>query len=97
MRKEKKQLIKVNTTAIKALILANDTTLDKVAKDIGIDVSTLSLKINNKRRIYLDEVANICIRLGINTPAKLKSYFGLDFLIISTSREKETLISGGGA
>lgn len=97
MRKERKQIIKVNTTALKALMLANNITLGEVAKDVNIDVSTLSLKINNRRRIYLDEVALLCIRLGINTPDKLKSYFGLNFLIISTSRENETLISGGGA
>ena len=88
---------KVNTCKVKARILELGLTQEGVAKDMGIDYATLNLKINNKRRIYMDEVATLCKILDIKNPPELKEYFGLDFLIILPSRENATNESGGGA
>lgn len=88
---------KVNTCKIKARILELGLTQEGVAKDMGIDYATLNLKINNKRRIYMDEVATLCEILDIKNPPELKEYFGLDFLVLMSSRENATIENGGGA
>lgn len=92
-----KNKAKVNTCKVKARILELGLTQDGVAKDMNLDYSTLNLKINNKRRIYMDEVYNLCEILDIKTPTDLKEYFGLDFLNLISSRENATIESGGGA
>ena len=67
-------------------------TQESLAEYMGIDYSTLNLKLNNKRRIYADEVAKLCRILKITTSAELREYFGLDFLI-DKSCENELKIS----
>lgn len=93
----KKTKAKVNTCKVKARILELGLTQEGVANDMKLDYSTLNLKINNKRRIYMDEVYDLCKILDIKTPTDLKEYFGLDFLNLIPSRENATIISGGGA
>lgn len=80
---------KVNTNKIKSLIVEKGLKQSSIAKEIGLNEATLNLKINNKRRIYMDEVISLCIVLGITTPASLKECFGLDFLILSNSCETQ--------
>ena len=80
----------VNSKKVNARIVELELTQEIVAKELDIDYSTLNLKINNKRRIYVEEMAKLCKVLNITTPAELKEYFGLDFLIVFDSCEKAT-------
>lgn len=73
----------VKTNKVKARIVELGFTYNMVAKDLDIDQTTLSLKLSNRRRIYLDEVAKLCRILDICTPEQLKEHFNLDFLILS--------------
>ena len=73
----------VRTNKVKARIVELGIQHYKVAKYLGIDPATLTLKLSNKRRIYLDEVVKLCKILDINTAEELKEYFNLDFLILS--------------
>lgn len=87
----KKIRINVNTRKLKSRILELGLTQAIVADYMGLDSSTLNLKLNNQRRIYMDEVANLCFILDIKTPSDLKEYFGLEFLILTSSRENATI------
>lgn len=73
----------VQTNRVKAKIVERGLRYNDVAEYLDIDYATLSLKLSNKRRIYLDEVAKICTLLKITTAEELKYYFELDFLILS--------------
>ena len=74
---------------MKARIVELGFTQDDVAENIGMDVSTFNQKINNKRRIYIDEVAKLCDYLKINTTTELQEYFGLDFLTNSGVKDTD--------
>ena len=80
----------VNTTKVNSRIMELGLTQEVVAKELGINYSTLNLKLNNKRRFYVDELTKICDILNIRTRKELKEYFGLDFLIVFDSCEKAT-------
>lgn len=80
----------VNSKKVNARIVELELTQEIVANELGIDYSTLNLKINNKRRLYIDEMVKLCNVLRITTPTELKEYFGLDFLIVFDSCEKAT-------
>lgn len=84
-KKETNKKFKVNTNKIKALIIERGLKQGCVAEEIGLNESTFNLKINNKRRIYMDEVIKLCMILDITTPSKLKECFNLDFLILQNS------------
>jgi len=73
----------VKTNKVKARIVELGYSYVRLAQDMDMDYSTLNSKLSNKRRIYLDEVANLCKLLKINTAEQLKDYFNLDFLILS--------------
>lgn len=73
----------VQTNKVKARIVELGFTYREVAESIGMDYTTLSLKLSNKRRIYLDEVAKLCKILQISSSDQLREYFNLDFLILS--------------
>ena len=73
----------VRTNKVKARIVELGIGYSKVAKYLGINSATLSLKLSNKRRIYLDEVVKLCKILKITSAEELKEYFNLDFLILS--------------
>ena len=79
----------VNSRKVKARIVELGFTQDDVAENIGMDVSTFNQKINNKRRIYIDEVAKLCDYLKINTTTELQEYFGLDFLTNSGVKDTD--------
>lgn len=80
----------VNTRKLKARMVELGVTQTSIAKEMGIDPTTLYLKLNNQRRVYVDEVGKLCKILNIGTPKDLYDYFGIDFLILSTSCEKAT-------
>ena len=71
----------INAHKIKTRMFELQLTQEEIAKSMSLDYSTLNAKINNKRRIYADEVAKLCKILKISTSAELREYFGLDFLI----------------
>lgn len=71
----------INAHKIKTRIFELQLSQDEIAKTMSLDVSTLNAKINNRRRIYIDEVAKLCDILQISTSDDLKEYFGLDFIL----------------
>ena len=71
----------INAHKIKTRIFELQLSQEEIAKTMSLDYSTLNAKINNKRRIYIDEVATLCKILHISTSTELKEYFGLDFLL----------------
>lgn len=95
MRKEAKLMI--NSRKIKARMLELGLTQNDVANHLSIDKVTLNLKLNNKRRFYVDEVGKLCKALNITTSEELNDFFGIDFLTISTSCENDTKEMLGGA
>ena len=80
----------INTLKVKSRIVELGITQESVANYLGLDYSTLNLKINNKRRTYIDELVKLCEILQINKPDDLKIYFGLDFIILPNTCEKES-------
>lgn len=80
----------INTSKIKARIIELGLTQEEIANKMGMDYSTFNLKINKKRRMYIDEVTKLAKILGIKHSIDLKDYFGLDFLVTHISCEKET-------
>jgi len=87
----------VNTRKIKARIVELGLNQETIAKDMGINYSTLNLKLNNSRRLYIDEVGKLCKILKLGSSKDLHDYFGIDFLTISNSCEKELKNTVGGA
>lgn len=87
----------VNSHKVKSRIFELALSQESIAKDMDMDYSTFNLKINNKRRIYMDEVAKLCKILELTSPSDLKEYFGLDFLNIPSSCENDTNEMLGGA
>lgn len=82
----------INAHKLKTRMFELQLTQEEIAKSMSLDYSTLNAKINNKRRIYADEVAKLCKILEITTSKELKDYFGLDFLIenkCKNARESE--------
>lgn len=71
----------INAHKIKTRIFELQLNQEEIAKNMSLDISTLNAKINNRRRIYIDEVAKLCDILQINTSDELKEYFGLNFLL----------------
>lgn len=77
----------VNTRKIKARAIELGLTQKSIAKEIGLDYTALNLKLNNKRRLYIDEVGKLCKILQIKTAGELHDYFGIDFLLVPNIRE----------
>lgn len=85
----------VNTRKVKARIIELGLTQDVIAKNMGINYATLNLKLNNSRRLYIDEVAKLCEILGIKTQKELHDYFGIDFLTTPNIRQNAKQELGG--
>ncbi len=64
----------INTNRIKARIVELGLTQHSMAKKMGLRQSTLSLKINGKRPLYLDEAQQIAAILDLNID-EFKNYF----------------------
>lgn len=54
-----------NYSKVLGKIKENGFTLEVLAKKIGLNVSTLSKKFNNKSEFHQREIKNICKSLGI--------------------------------
>lgn len=67
----------VNPRKIKARMLILGLTQPIVAELMGMNVATLNAKINNNRRIYLDEYFKLCDILKLNTAEERKELLGV--------------------
>ena len=67
----------INTRKVRARMLLMGLTQPDVAKEIGINVATFNLKINNKRRIYMDEYLKLCEILKLNTTEEREELLGV--------------------
>ena len=67
----------VNSRKIKARMLILGLTQPIVAELMGMNVATLNAKINNNRRIYLDEYFKLCDILKLNTAEERKELLGV--------------------
>lgn len=85
----------VNTRKVKARVIELGLTQKDIAKDMGLDYTALNLKLNNKRRLYIDEVGKLCKILKIGTKEDLHDYFGIDFLVIPDFRQNAKQEVGG--
>ncbi|MBQ2870351.1 helix-turn-helix transcriptional regulator [bacterium] len=84
----------VNTRKVKARYIELGLTQKIIADKIGLDYTALNLKLNNKRRLYIDEVAKLCDILQIKTAGELHDFFGIDFLLVSNIRENAKELGG---
>ena len=50
----------INTRLVKARMIMLGLTQPDVAKEMDINVATFNQKLNNKRRIYVDEYVKLC-------------------------------------
>lgn len=80
----------INVHKIKTRIYELQLSQEEIAKNMELDISTLNAKINNKRRIYIDEVVKLCEILQIGTSTDLKEYFGMNFLLDNKCEKAQT-------
>ena len=67
----------INTRKVRARMLLMGLTQPDVAQEMGINVATFNLKINNKRRIYMDEYFKLCEILKLNTTEEREELLGV--------------------
>lgn len=67
----------INTREVKARMLSLGLTQTIVAELMGINVATLNAKINNKRRLYIDEHIKLTQLLKLETIEKQKELLGV--------------------
>lgn len=67
----------INTREVKARMLSLGLTQPIVAELMGINVATLNAKINNKRRLYIDEHIKLTQLLKLETIEKQKELLGV--------------------
>lgn len=67
----------INTRMVKARMLILGLTQPTVAELMGMNVATLNAKINNNRRIYIDEYFKLCDILKLNTAEERKELLGV--------------------
>lgn len=67
----------IDTRKVKARMLMLGLTQPIVAELMGINVATFNMKINNKRRIYIDEYFKLCKILKLNTTEEQKELLGV--------------------
>lgn len=67
----------INTRGVKARMLLMGLTQNDVAKGMNINVATFNMKINNKRRIYMDEYFKLCEILKLNTQEEREELLGV--------------------
>lgn len=58
----------INTNLLKSTIVKNGLTIEKVAKKMDVNQSTLSRKINGISDFYCHEIIDICKILKIANP-----------------------------
>lgn len=89
--------IKINSLKIKARILELGLNQEYIAKKMGLNFSTLNLKLNNKRPISLSEVASLAILLDLKDVNDFIEYFGLGLLNLTDFREIAKNVEKEGA
>ena len=67
----------INTREVKARMLSLGLTQTIVAELMGINVATLNAKINNKRRLYIDEHIKLTQLLKLETIENQKVLLGV--------------------
>ena len=67
----------VNTRKVKARMVELGLTQPIVADLMGINVATFNAKLNNNRRIYLDEYFKLCRILKLETAEEQKELLGV--------------------
>ena len=58
----------VNANMLKGFIATNGLTIEKMAKDMGINPATFYKKINGQSDFYCHEIVDICRILHIKDP-----------------------------
>lgn len=67
----------INTRKVKARMILLGLTQPAVAEAMGINVATFNQKLNNKRRIYIDEYLRLCEILKLNTTEEREELLGV--------------------
>lgn len=67
----------IDTRKVRARMLLLGLTQPDVANAMGINVATFNQKINNKRRIYMDEYLKLCEILKLNTTEEREGLLGV--------------------
>lgn len=67
----------IDTRKVKARMILLGLTQPAVAKEMGINVATFNQKLNNKRRIYMDEYFKLCEILKLHTTEEREELLGV--------------------
>lgn len=67
----------IDTRKVKARMLILGLTQPIVAELMGMNVATLNAKINNNRRMYIDEYLKLCHILKLETTEEQKELLGV--------------------
>jgi transcriptional regulator with XRE-family HTH domain len=67
----------IDTRKVKARMVMLGLTQPDVAQALGINVATFNQKLNNNRRIYLDEYYKLCGILDLNTAEEREELLGV--------------------
>ena len=67
----------IDTRKVRARMILLGLTQPDLAKQMNINVATLNQKINNKRRIYMDEYLKLCEILQLNTTEEREELLGV--------------------
>lgn len=67
----------IDTRKVKARMLMMGLTQPIIAELMGINVATLNAKINNKRRLYVDEHIKLSRVLKLNTAEEQRELLGV--------------------
>lgn len=67
-----------DTLAFKALLVKRGYTLEKLSDELGITISTLSYKVNNRRQFKPSEIIAIKNILGMTSAERDSIFFGDD-------------------
>lgn len=67
----------IETRKVKARMILLGLTQPAVAEMMGINVATFNQKLNNKRRIYVDEYIKLCEILKLETEEEQRELLGV--------------------
>ena len=67
----------IDTRKVKARMVMLGLTQPDVARAIGMNVATFNQKLNNKRRIYVDEYYKLCGILDLSTAEEREELLGV--------------------
>ena len=67
----------IDTRKVKARMILLGLTQPDVAEAMGINVATFNQKLNNKRRIYMDEYLRLCEILKLHTTEEREELLGV--------------------